>query len=151
MPKNALRCLSLFLLAVLLAPALAFAQAEAAGGAIQGTVTDTTGAVLPGVALTVRNQETGVVRETRSDPVGLFRAPLLPVGVYEVTATLPGFATTQRPSLMLTVGSVLAMRPGPESRQPAEEVTVTAEAPVIETSGAHRPRPSTSGRCPICR
>jgi outer membrane receptor protein involved in Fe transport len=138
MPKNALRCLSLFLLAILLAPALAFAQAEAAGGAIQGTVTDTTGAVLPGVALTVRNQETGVVRETRSDPVGLFRAPLLPVGIYEVTAALPGFATTRQPNLVLNIGSVLTIDLTLKVATAQEEVTVSAEAPVIETGRTHQ-------------
>ena len=120
------------LMAVLAPPA--FAQSQAAGGAIQGTVTDESGAVLPGVAVTVRNLGTGVVRETRTDPVGLFRAPLLPVGAYEVTAALAGFATTKRPSLVLNIGSVLSIDIALKVAATQEEVTVTAEAPVIETA-----------------
>ena len=125
------------LLVVVLASPLAaptFAQSQAAGGAIQGTVTDESGAVLPGVAVTIRNQGTGVVRETRTDPVGLFRAPLLPVGTYEVTAALTGFATTKRPSLVLNIGSVLSIDIALKVAAAQEEVTVTAEAPVIETA-----------------
>src|SRR5205809_5533907 len=118
------------LLVVVLASPLAapaFAQSQAAGGAIQGTVTDESGAVLPGVAVTIRNQGTGVVRETRTDPVGLFRAPLLPVGTYEVTAALTGFATTKRPSLVLNIGSVLSIDVALKVAATQEEVTVTAE------------------------
>jgi outer membrane receptor protein involved in Fe transport len=130
---NPLKGLLVVVLAALLAPA-AFAQSQAAGGAIQGTVTDESGAVLPGAAVTVRNQGTGVVRETRTDAVGLFRAPLLPVGTYEVTAALSGFATTKRPNLVLNIGSVLAIDIALKVAGAQEEVTVTAEAPVIETA-----------------
>ncbi len=77
-------------------PGPALAQSHP-GGAIQGTVTDESGAVLPGVTVTIRNQKTGVVRETHSDSLGLYRAPLLPVGVYELAAALPGFAGLKRP------------------------------------------------------
>src|SRR3954469_25409463 len=53
------------------------AQSQAAGGAIEGTITDQSGAVLPGVTLTIRNTATGIVRETTTDATGLYRAPLL--------------------------------------------------------------------------
>ena len=98
-----------FLAAALAVPATVMAQGQAAGGVIEGTMTDESGAVLPGVAVTVRNQETGVVRETRTDAIGLFRAPLLPVGIYEVTAALQGFATTKRPNLVLNIGQTLSI------------------------------------------
>ncbi len=134
MPRmSPLKGLLVVVLVAVLAPP-AFAQSQAAGGAIQGTVTDESGAVLPGVAVTVRNLGTGVVRETRTDPVGLFRAPLLPVGAYEVTAALAGFATTKRPSLVLNIGSVLSIDIALKVAATQEEVTVTAEAPVIETA-----------------
>lgn len=123
-----------FLAAALALPATVLAQGQAAGGVIQGTMTDESGAVLPGVAVTVRNQDTGVVRETRTDALGLFRAPLLPVGIYEVTAALQGFATTKRPNLVLNIGSVLSIDLSLKVAAAQEEVTVSAEAPLIETA-----------------
>src|SRR5690242_2442061 len=100
-----------WLLMVLLTalPASLWAQAQSAGGAIEGTVTDESGAVLPGAIVTVRHLATGVSRETTTDGVGVFRAPLLPVGGYEVTAALSGFATVRRQNLTLTIGQTLAV------------------------------------------
>jgi outer membrane receptor protein involved in Fe transport len=125
---------SVVLAVALAVPASVVAQGQAAGGVIQGTMTDESGAILPGVAVTVRNQDTGVVRETRTDAMGLFRAPLLPVGIYEVTAALPGFATTKRPNLVLNIGSVLSIDLSLKVAAAQEEVTVSAEAPLIETA-----------------
>ena len=102
-------------------------------------MTDESGGVLPGVAVTIRNQGTGVSARRPATRRALYRAPLLPVGTYEVTAALAGFATTRRPGL------TLSHRPGPHrgpraSGVPArqEEVTVTAEAPVIEVARTHQ-------------
>src|SRR5438034_2940856 len=119
---------------ILAAPAVLHAQSLAAGGAIEGTITDESGAVLPGVNVTIRNTGTGIVRDTHTDAAGVFRAPLLPVGTYEVTAALTGFATTKRPSLVLNIGSVLSIDVALKVAATQEEVTVTAEAPVIETA-----------------
>jgi outer membrane receptor protein involved in Fe transport len=127
-------CLALFLSL----PALAAAQSQATGGSIEGTVTDESGGVLPGAAVTVKNQATGIVRETVTDSAGVYRAPLLPVGTYEVTATLSGFATTRRPSLTLTIGQNLAVDFALKVAGTQEEVTVTAEAPVIEATRTHQ-------------
>jgi outer membrane receptor protein involved in Fe transport len=116
---------------VLAAPKPALAQAHA-GGAIQGTVTDESGAVLPGVAVTVRNQNTGVVRETHTDALGLYRAPLLPVGVYEVSAALQGFAGLKRPNLELTIGQTLNVDLPLKVAGAQESVTVEGLAPLLE-------------------
>jgi outer membrane receptor protein involved in Fe transport len=121
-----------------LGPSPVFAQAQATGGAIEGTVTDESGAVLPAVTVTVRNAATGVTRETRTDGAGVYRAPLLPVGPYEVTAALSGFATTRRPNLTLTIGQTLIVDLALKVATTAEEVTVTAEAPVIEGTRTHQ-------------
>jgi outer membrane receptor protein involved in Fe transport len=123
---------------VLFAPLPAHAQSLAAGGAIEGTVTDESGAVLPGVNVTIRNTGTGVVRETQTDAAGVYRAPLLPVGNYEVTAALTGFATTKRPSLTLGIGQVLRADLTLKVASAQEEITVTAEAPIIEPSRTHQ-------------
>lgn len=121
-----------------LAPSDLRAQAQSAGGAIEGTVTDESGAVLPGATVTVRNQGTGIARETTTDGSGVFRAPLLPVGTYEVTAALSGFATTRRPNLTLTIGQTLAVDVSLKVATAQEEVTVTAEAPILEATRTHQ-------------
>src|SRR2546426_10696361 len=123
---------------VLVAPVALHAQSLAAGGAIEGTITDESGAVLPGVNVAIRNTGTGIVRETHTDAAGVFRAPLLPVGTYEVTAALTGFATTKRPSLTLGIGQVLRADLTLKVASAQEEITVTAEAPIIEPSRTHQ-------------
>src|SRR5687767_14903010 len=80
------------------------ARAQGAVGTITGSATDESGAVLPGVAITIRNTETGVVRELVTDADGRFLAPNLPPGVYAVTAALGGFGTVERTGIRLTVG-----------------------------------------------
>jgi outer membrane receptor protein involved in Fe transport len=119
-------------LLTLLAPLTpARAQSQATGGEIEGTVSDETGGVLPGVAVTIKNQATGITRETTTDGAGRFRAPLLPVGTYEVTASLQGFATAKAPDLVLTIGQTLKVNLALQVAA-TEEILVTAEAPVIE-------------------
>ena len=140
MPSRAVpNALLLAVLAIFLAlPLSARAQSLAAGGAIEGTVTDESGGVLPGVNVTIRNVATGITRETQSDGAGVYRAPLLPVGTYDVTAALTGFATTKRPNLTLNVGQVLTADLTLKVASAQEEVTVTAEASIIETSRTHQ-------------
>lgn len=130
--RQRLRAL-LLALPLLLVPAFAGAQSQSAGGSIEGTVADETGAVLPGVAVVVKNVETGLSRETVTDASGIYRAPLLPVGNYEVSAELQGFAKVRRPELNLTIGATLTIDLTLRAAV-SEEITVTAEAPVLETS-----------------
>src|SRR5688500_2446944 len=132
------RSLAGAILLCLALPAVSRAQSQAAGGTIEGTVTDESGAVLPGAAVVVRNTAPGATRETSSDPAGLYRAPLLPVGPYEATATLSGFATTRRTNLTLTIGQVLDADLTMKLASAQEEVTVTAEAPVLEVARTHQ-------------
>ncbi len=119
------------LLLLLLPLAPASAQSQATGGEIEGTVADESGGVLPGVAVTLRNQETGITRETTTDGSGRFRAPLLPVGTYEVTARAEGFATSQSKDLVLNIGQTLTVNVSLQVAA-SDQIVVTAEAPVIE-------------------
>lgn len=128
-------CLALSVFAF---PPLAVAQSQAAGGAIEGTVTDQSGGVLPGVTVSIRNTATGVTRETTTDASGLYRAPLLPIGPYEVTSALAGFSTTKRPNLTLSIGQTLTVDISMNVSGAQEEVTVTAEAPIIEPARTHQ-------------
>lgn len=111
-----------------------WAQSQSSGGAIEGVLTDESGAVLPGVSVTVTNMATGLTRETVADAAGRFRALMLPVGTYEITAALDGFATLRRPDVTLTIGSVLEVNLSLQVAAQSETITVSAEAPVIESS-----------------
>src|SRR5688572_25628940 len=91
--------LLLFLLAF---SSMGFGQLNTA--TISGTVADQTGAVIPGVAITVKNVETGVTRNLVTNEAGRYSAEALPVGTYEVSAALAGFQTTVRSGIELTVG-----------------------------------------------
>jgi hypothetical protein len=113
--------------ALLIAPALAFAQ-EAT---ISGTITDTTGGVLPGVTITATHEATGNTFVAVSDETGNFRLPVR-TGSFRVTVELSGFSTLNR-SVELLVGQnvVVTLQMAPSNIQ--ETVTVTGEAPLIDT------------------
>jgi len=88
-----------YLLSGMLSLALAapaFAQSQGANGAIEGTVTDTSGAVLPGVTVTVTNLDTGLDRSMVTNEKGLYRAPLLPLGTYQSSQSCRGSRSTNR-------------------------------------------------------
>ncbi len=74
---------------IVLQPCLAFAQT--ATGTIVGVVKDTSGALIPGVSITVKHTDTGQTRTAISSDSGSYNVPLLPVGAYELTTTMPGF------------------------------------------------------------
>lgn len=111
----------------------AMALAQGASGTITGTVTDTTGAVLPGVTVTVRNDETGTTRELVTGPQGRFRAPNLPPGPYTITAALEGFTSVERSGIRLTVGREAVVDFALQVGQLADVVTVVGEASTIDT------------------
>ena len=85
-------------------PAAAFAQAQAANGNIEGTVRDATGAVVPGVTVTVLNTELGTRRAVVTSEQGFYRAPLLPLGAYTLTADMQGFRRFEQRNLTLSAG-----------------------------------------------
>src|SRR5256885_12884443 len=87
-----------------------------ATGNVEGVVTDTSGGVLPGVTVTVRNMDTNVARELVSDSAGRYRAAALQPGRYEVSANLAGFAANPVSNIEVMVGQTapidVRMRPG---------------------------------------
>src|SRR3977135_3287642 len=90
----------IFLIGVILVlPVAAFAQ-EAV---LTGTVTDSTGAVLPGVTVTASNDATGNKFVGVTDERGIYRVPVR-IGTYQVTAELQGFSTAARSDVQLLVG-----------------------------------------------
>ncbi|HSL23921.1 MAG TPA: TonB-dependent receptor [Vicinamibacterales bacterium] len=101
-----------------------------------GTVTDNTGAVVPGATVTVRNVGTDRTWSHVTEGDGRYREPLLPVGTYEIRVELAGFAPQVRRGVQLTVGSEVTINfvLSPASLQ--EDVIVTGEAPVVQTSSS---------------
>ena len=109
-------------------------HAQSVTGSIQGTIVDSSGGVLPGVTVTVTNTATGSSRTVVTDATGTFRAELLPVGPYELSAQLSGFATRKQSGITLTVANELTFRIEMRVASVAESVTVVAQSPIIETT-----------------
>ncbi len=121
-------------LAALVLPAALWAQSTT--GTILGTVKDQTGAVLPGVSINIRNVETGITRASVTGARGEYRVPALNVGSYEVQAELAGFQRAVRQGITLTVGREAVVDLTMNVGDVSEQVTVTGEAPLIETTSA---------------
>lgn len=80
------------------------ASAQSIGASLQGTITDSTGAVVPGAKVVVRNKGTGARQEVVSDDTGRYHLPLLPPGEYEMEFSAAQFQTVIRNGVRLTVG-----------------------------------------------
>jgi outer membrane receptor protein involved in Fe transport len=122
----------LLILSICVGPS--FAQAVGAG--IQGTITDTTGAVIGSAKVTVRNIATSAARELVTDDAGRFHIPVLPPGEYEVHISAKGFQTINRRGIHLTVGQNVVLDVALSPGQVATEVTVVADATTINTTSA---------------
>lgn len=105
-------------------------------GAISGTVSDSTGAVLPGVKVVVLNEDTGISRTVQTDASGRYVAPSLTLGRYRVTATLQGFQTEARNGVVLTVGREAVVNLQLTVGSMVQSVEVTGEAPLVESTSS---------------
>jgi hypothetical protein len=111
----------------------AFAQSTAANGAIEGTVSDTSGGVLPGVTVTIANVDTGVERTVITNEKGLYRAPLLPLGKYRVVAELQGFKKFEQTDVPLSVGQTAVVNATLSVGTVSETITVSsADIPALD-------------------
>ncbi len=108
----------------------AYAQVTTAD--VVGIVTDTSGAVLPGVTATARNVATGAVQTAVTDGTGTFRLLLLPTGRYRVTMELEGFKTVAS-DVTLAIGDRLRLDRHLELGALQETVVVSAESPLLQT------------------
>jgi Carboxypeptidase regulatory-like domain/TonB dependent receptor len=112
------------------------ATAQQGTAQISGRVTDTQGAVLPGVSVVVRNEETGAARDLTSSVEGSYSAAQLTPGRYAVTAKLTGFRTMERTHLVLLVGTTLTIDLAMPVGGIEESVTVTGQSPLVDTTTA---------------
>jgi len=109
------------------------AQAQNITGTIQGRVTDQSGAILPGVDITVRNLATNQSRRILTNDTGTYIVPLLPVGSYEVTAEFSGFKTEVRSNLELQVDQKLNVNFTLQVGEMSERLEVTESAPLVQS------------------
>jgi len=124
----------LFLAAVVLLAGAAPLLAQQGTSELRGRVVDQQQAALPGVTITVRNQESGLFRETVSGPDGSFFLSAMTPGVYQIEATLQGFKKYQRGEIRLEVGRTTAIEVPLEVGAIQEAITVTAEATLVDTT-----------------
>jgi outer membrane receptor protein involved in Fe transport len=126
----------LFLLVLVAGFALVGTSAYAQNAQIIGNIKDQSGAVLPGVTVTARNAERGLVRTAVTDATGDYRLPALPPGTYILTVELAGFTTETRPDILLVIDQTATI---PFTLKPAavsETVTVTGETPIVDTTAS---------------
>jgi hypothetical protein len=113
-------------------PGVAFGQL-AGSGSITGTVTDPSGSSVPGTTVTVRNTDTGIDRRIDTNEAGIYVAPFLQPGHYEVRAAKTGFSGVVRKDLVLQVGQTLTADFSMILQTTSAEVTVLAQALVVDT------------------
>ncbi len=110
------------------------AAAQHTTSAITGRTADATGAPLPGVRVSARHVESGLVRDAESGPTGEFVLPAVPVGAYEVNASLSGFRPVVQRDVTVVLGepAVLALT---LELGVSDEVTVTGDLTSVQTRG----------------
>jgi len=111
---------------------VAFAQ-SGVDGAIGGTVTDPSKAVVPNAKVTVRNVETNATSTATTDAEGKFRIQRLQPGIYEVKVEAPNFAVRTEPRVVVEVGRITGVEPTLSIGGTSEMVEVGAEAPTVNT------------------
>lgn len=103
-------------------------------GEIQGRILDEGGESLPGAAVTAQSPSLQGNRSTFSGPNGVFRLPLLPVGVYTLTVSLDGFATIVQENVAVRLGLMTSLSVVLRTAEIRREITVVAPAPLIDTT-----------------
>ncbi|MDQ3754239.1 MAG: carboxypeptidase-like regulatory domain-containing protein, partial [Acidobacteriota bacterium] len=123
-------------LCLLLTLSAVSATAQSSTSRISGTVTDTSGAVVPGATVTAKNEATGTTQTQVTTDAGLYAFPSLPAGAYTVTVERSGFKTVQTTGNALEVDTPLTVDVLLEVGQVSEIVTVQGGAEQLQTSSA---------------
>src|SRR5262245_15623986 len=123
---------SVALVAVLFGGSPLVLGAQELRGRITGVVTDNTGAVLPGVSITVAGPALIQPQSTVTGSDGSYRYPSLPPGVYTVTFELAGFQTLKREDIRLGLNQTLSVDAQLQLSSLQETVTITGDSPVVD-------------------
>jgi len=124
--------LALLFLAALASPA----TAQTIYGSLAGTVTDASGAVVPGADVIIRSMDQGLTRELKTDETGFWRAPSLPIGRYQLEVSAKGFEKVIRGPLTVEASVERAVDVTLKPSGTQEVITITEEAPLIEATKA---------------
>jgi hypothetical protein len=127
--RTVLRALTVCILALAARPA---AYPQVTGGTFSGTVTDSSGAVIPKAQISIVSVATGVTRVVTTDTAGFYLAPNLLPGTYEITAEAKGFTTEVRTNTTLTVGAQQVLDIRMQVGTVEQKVQVTGEAPTVQ-------------------
>jgi len=128
--------LSCFLLAACLALTAGPAFAQIGGARIQGSVTDSSGGVIPGASVRFVQLSTNQTSESQTDAVGFFQSVPLRIGEYRVEVEADGFKTAVRSGVVLELEQTAVLTIALELGAITETVDVTADAPLLETTQA---------------
>jgi len=123
----------LFTLGLLLVLASPLARAGITGS-ISGTVTDPTGAIMPGVSVVALDTDTGIQTSTQTNAAGFYNFPALPTGHYEIRITETGFEEYRQTGLVIDVNTALRVDATMKVGSVNQEVSVTSTAVHVETT-----------------
>ncbi len=112
------------------------ARAQTVNGAFHGTVSDSTGAVLPGATLEAKNTGTNLVRQATANDTGFYTIVSLPPGMYTVSASKNGFSTAVQNNVQLLVNQDVELNFSLKVGTVSQQVEVTAEAPAMQTANS---------------
>src|SRR2546425_699302 len=126
----------IFALPLVLFLAMIRVDAQVTTASISGIISDSTGAVIPGIEATATQQETRFMRTAVADETGHYRIEFLPLGIYRIDVTTPGFKKFSQAGIVLDVNRNARVDAVLEVGGVAEEVSITADAPRVNTSDA---------------
>lgn len=108
--------------------------AQSGRGSVTGVIRDATEATIPGVDVVAVDKETGVETRALTTDAGVYRLPYLPPGRYRISASIPGFKTAVADNVDVGVAQVVTVDFTLEVGELAEELTVSAATPLLDTS-----------------
>lgn len=111
-------------------------EAQTVNGAFHGTVTDASGAVMPGVAVKISNEATNAVRQATTNAAGFYTVTQIPPGVYTFEVSKSGFSTVRQTRVQLLVNQDLEVNFSMQVGQVSQQVQVTATPPALDTANA---------------
>jgi len=114
-------------------PVVLAAQSQATTGVIRGTVTDPSGTIVAGATVVLRETQTGFQRQVVTNERGIFVAPLMPLGTYDVSARAVGFSETRRTGVRLGVGETVNLNL-PLAAVQLQAVVVEATQPIVDAT-----------------
>jgi outer membrane receptor protein involved in Fe transport len=110
--------------------------AQVTGGTISGTISDSSGRVIQSVHVSIMNTATGIARAVTTNEDGLYKAPNLLPGSYELKFTAPGFRTEVRSGITITIGGEAVVDLSMQVGAAVETVVVHSEAPAVQLTSS---------------